>query len=437
MKRFARMLALACVVLAAGLTARADTAENMQIVYTYLTQTLGLNRAAACGIMSNIQYESNFRPEAIGDSGNAYGICQWNSRRQSLINYCESHGFESWKDIYGQLGYLGYELEHNKSKVGDYLEAVPDSAQGAYDAGYYFCVYFEIPADRYNKGIKRGRTAVTKYYPMYGGTYETYTVAYNAQGGSGAPESQTKTEGVPLTLSDSVPLLPGYEFAGWATRGGALESEYAPGDTYTENRSVTLYAVWRYTYEGEFMLSEDEGGYTVIGYNGSLSTVYVPSEIDGKPVIAIDLGAFTGDNAPDRVHVPESVTYIEIEAFKQHTVLSAFPGSAAHLYALENALTYEPDYGGSLWRAPAALTAINANALSGAAFVCADLSESCVTRIESGAFTACVSLRAVALPDDMEYIAPDAFLANVVILARENSATRLLAEQCGLSCYGY
>ena len=105
----------------AALSARADTAENMQIVYEYITETLGYNRAAACGIMSNIQYESNFRPNAVGDGGNAYGICQWNSRRQSLINYCERNGVESWQDIYGQLGYRGYELVNNKKKVGAFL----------------------------------------------------------------------------------------------------------------------------------------------------------------------------------------------------------------------------------------------------------------------------------------------------------------------------
>ncbi|MBQ9409361.1 MAG: hypothetical protein IJU28_08260, partial [Clostridia bacterium] len=148
MRRF--LIATMALALLAGVVApaRADTSENIAIVYTYLTETLCYNRAAACGILSNIQYESNFRPNAIGDSGAAYGICQWNSRRQSLINYCERNGFESWQDIYGQLGYLDYELENNKKKVGDYLKQVPDTPKGAYDAGYYFCVYFEIPANR-------------------------------------------------------------------------------------------------------------------------------------------------------------------------------------------------------------------------------------------------------------------------------------------------
>jgi uncharacterized repeat protein (TIGR02543 family) len=71
----------------------------------------------------------------------------------------------------------------------------------------------------------------------------TYTVSYNANGGSGAPGSQTKTYGVDLTLSSTIPTRSGYTFQGWAlsASGGAA---YSPGDTYTDNASITLYAAW-------------------------------------------------------------------------------------------------------------------------------------------------------------------------------------------------
>lgn len=71
-----------------------------------------------------------------------------------------------------------------------------------------------------------------------------YTVAYNANGGSGAPASQTKLYGETLTLSDVVPTRDGYTFLGWSTSAsGAVE--YDPEDSYTENSNVTLYAVWK------------------------------------------------------------------------------------------------------------------------------------------------------------------------------------------------
>ena len=71
----------------------------------------------------------------------------------------------------------------------------------------------------------------------------TYTVSYNANGGSGAPAAQTKTYGVNLTLSSTKPTRAGYTFKGWATSStGAVA--YPAGGTYTANSAITLYAVW-------------------------------------------------------------------------------------------------------------------------------------------------------------------------------------------------
>lgn len=71
----------------------------------------------------------------------------------------------------------------------------------------------------------------------------TYTVSYNANGGSGAPSAQTKTYGVALTLSNSAPTRSGFIFQGWATSAtGAVA--YQPGGSYTANAAATLYAIW-------------------------------------------------------------------------------------------------------------------------------------------------------------------------------------------------
>ena len=45
---------------------------------------------------------------------------------------------------------------------------------------------------------------------------ETYTVTYDANGGTGAPSPQTKIKGVTLKLSTVKPTKQGYEFYGWA-----------------------------------------------------------------------------------------------------------------------------------------------------------------------------------------------------------------------------
>lgn len=71
----------------------------------------------------------------------------------------------------------------------------------------------------------------------------TYTVSYDANGGTGAPSPQTKTGGIPLTLSGTVPVRDGYDFSGWAlTEDG--EPVYQPGGTFNADADTTLYAVW-------------------------------------------------------------------------------------------------------------------------------------------------------------------------------------------------
>lgn len=75
----------------------------------------------------------------------------------------------------------------------------------------------------------------------------TYTVKYNANGGSGAPGNQTKTYGVTLKLSSTVPKRTNYTFKGWSTSANG-SVVYAAGANYTANAAVTLYAVWELAY---------------------------------------------------------------------------------------------------------------------------------------------------------------------------------------------
>lgn len=75
--------------------------------------------------------------------------------------------------------------------------------------------------------------------------WTSYTVKYNANGGSGAPSSQTKWEDQTLTLSSTKPTRTGYSFQGWATSSSATSATYSAGGSYTANAAATLYAVWK------------------------------------------------------------------------------------------------------------------------------------------------------------------------------------------------
>ena len=75
----------------------------------------------------------------------------------------------------------------------------------------------------------------------------SYTVSYNANGGSGAPGSQTKYYGKTLTLSSTKPIRSGYTFVGWGTSATDTSANYSTGGSYTENSKITLYAIWKKT----------------------------------------------------------------------------------------------------------------------------------------------------------------------------------------------
>lgn len=75
----------------------------------------------------------------------------------------------------------------------------------------------------------------------------SYTVSYNANGGSDAPNAQTKWHGTALTLSSTKPTRSGYTFVGWGTSTSDTTADYSAGGSYTANASDTLYAIWEKT----------------------------------------------------------------------------------------------------------------------------------------------------------------------------------------------
>lgn len=100
----------------------------------------------------------------------------------------------------------------------------------------------------YSAGQKWGGTNEGNYTLYAVWKLNTYTVSYNANGGSGAPSNQIKTYGQNLTLSNTVPTRKNYDFLGWSTNQNSAVAEYSAGSTYTANSGATLYAVWKLAY---------------------------------------------------------------------------------------------------------------------------------------------------------------------------------------------
>lgn len=161
------------MVLCSFTATAASTESNKRAVFDFLTGEGGFNSAAACGIMANIEHESNFNPTTVARDSNGLlsgGLCMWNGPRfKSLQNYCYKNGY-NYLSINGQLRFLMYELKTDYFKhIYKYLKGVSNNSSGAYNAGHYWCYYFEVPRNRASKACERGRKAANKYWPVYGG----------------------------------------------------------------------------------------------------------------------------------------------------------------------------------------------------------------------------------------------------------------------------
>lgn len=159
---------------------------------------------------------------------------------------------------------------------------------------------------------------------------KTYTVAFNANGGTGAPAAQTKTHGTALTLSSTVPTFTGYVFDGWATtQGGAVV--YQPGDSYTTNADVTLYAVWEVAAAPLTSVST-----TTIGSSGTASWTKIDNShsyklvltCGGAPAVTVNVAA---NNSSASFTIPNTwLNYVQNSTTATATAtLTTYSGSTS------------------------------------------------------------------------------------------------------------
>lgn len=151
----------------------------------------------------------------------------------SVVVACDSKVSFYFDQTYDNGDWIKFTADYSNDKT-----YVMDSSTSVYDCaksmvGYYYG----------NSGYK-GTVRVKAYA---NDVVAEYTVSYDANGGEDAPSVQGKRENKALTLSSKIPTRTGYVFLGWSTIKDG-EVVYQPGDSYTANSDVTLYAVWAEGY---------------------------------------------------------------------------------------------------------------------------------------------------------------------------------------------
>ena len=175
-------------------------------------------------------------------------------------------------------------------------------------------------------------------YPIQGSNNQTwvfvpaeYTVKYDANGGEGAPENQTKYYKENLKLSASEPIRSGYKFLGWGKTKTETTAQLLPGDDYYTDESVTLYAVWE-KLEPDLVLPR---ALTVIeeeAFEGGVFTyVKLPEN-----TTTIRSKAFANCRNLKHIYIPETTTIIASDAFSgvdNLLTIHGVKGSYAEFYA--------------------------------------------------------------------------------------------------------
>lgn len=113
--------------------------NTQDYIYSYLTNTMGLNKVVACAVMGNICQESKYNPKAYNSSGGYYGLIQWGgSRKSNLQSYCSKNGLD-YTTAQGQMEFFNYEVNNGYYKqFMDYLRPTENKHENLAGVTEYF-----------------------------------------------------------------------------------------------------------------------------------------------------------------------------------------------------------------------------------------------------------------------------------------------------------
>ena len=262
---------------------------------------------------------------------------------------------------------------------------------------------------------------------------------------------QSKIPGEPLELTGWLPTRNFYTFGGWAEYPTATEPDYLPGATFSEDRDVTLYAVWLEptslgAISGPCTLSASpypceyadayrtftvtESGFYRFASTGGCSSVVTPSIIVKSATGYKDWIA-SGEAIQNPDWTYDFVITAELQA-----------GTTYYLYYTETTrpLTIEvlPQYSDpnpytATSMVPRSVSIIADSAFEGCSFDSFEVAAG-TTMIGARAFANCTSLRKIVIHAKNVTIADDAFAGctDLLIVAHKGSTAHQFAKEHGL-----
>ena len=213
---------------------------------------------------------------------------------------------------------------------------------------------------------------------------KTYTITYNLNGGTNSSDNPESYSADDLDIILANPYKDGHSFVAWYE-----DAEFTkPVDIIdTERkRDLVLYAKW-ISYSDVFTYTQSENGLIVTGYNKALNTtVEIPDNIGGYPVVGISNNFFKNNTNLEHVVMPDSAQSIGDYAFSGCTSLKSI------------------SFGANSW-----LTDIGEYAFSGCTSLASIEIPSSVQSIGNHAFESCTSLASIEIPSSVQSIGEFAF----------------------------
>jgi putative cell wall-binding protein len=211
---------------ASAQTLSGDTSAEQE-VYDFATCTMGLNTAAACGIMGNAKCENSFGTGWDDpDSGSFFGLFQWPADGyENLAAWCRANGKDP-ATVNGQMSFMYHELTTDYPSVWNLLKNTPDTAAGASNAGYRFSTDYEQPGDDDFSALC-GSTAAS-YFPKYSQAVSADAPAAVRLCGSNRYDTAAAIMRKAFSSAKTAVLVSGEKFPDALSAGGLAGSLKAP-----------------------------------------------------------------------------------------------------------------------------------------------------------------------------------------------------------------